>query len=840
MHNLWLNLLLLFTFVGAGGLVSCSEEEEQVTPIEKLVNQFSYNGQVTDIQSVVWNRDTNGLYTLYVSPKANVGSIEEVGSDCVKIEVQNITDFQIGSDAFRVQYGNLDITEASQGDASVCQLSLVLNPKEGTFKLQAKIQMKSGDVLNADYEGAARRLMPVVTKNEIDYNGDKTMLGASAWKRDAEGMYTFYIASQEITDTEAIEGNYLKLETKNPTNFDVQKDAFTLTYGDLVFTEKSAQSGYAKFELEVGFNPATAALALRAEIHSESGDVLMAAYAGDAKYLRPAPVQNQIVLNQNAVKIESVVWEVLKDGRYQLYLSPRKGLTTYEELMAENDFLLLETAQVNGAVENDYKVVYNQLSLTPETACIDRELQVTLQDDQLTLQLYALTQAQEEWNVGYQGAAAKIQPMTLSNQWQLNRETAQDIQSAVEWRSRDYTTFYLCHEASVTAPEQLEGTEFIQITVPNPVAEEIDLATAKDVQIVCGNLDSKQAASLTGSLRISKNEMHKSLIVRLDATMGDNRLRADWKGGYAVGYTSTNTLTFTTAEGETLSASLSKIFVNTTSATNSVAFGLKENPATVEELMDRYAVQFNVSDLNQDITLETSKEYSLKVFDYLTYQTFDSSKETMKGALKVWNDGSEKLYFFLDAALDNGIHVVAEWYGDPTAAEAFDLTPVKPFRPNFKITQENGDVTKDEDIIELQVRENPNFQSNVSGATFSAYEFYFVNKYTAGSGVNDASATPVLVVNKDYIGKENIDLTQKAAIFDFQYQAFNASGIASPTDYSGTTDKGSLTVKKEGDNWKITFSVLDFGNWWGWGDPSGTKATFTAEWDGPASAYTGN
>lgn len=691
------------------------------------------------------------------------------------------------------------------------------------------------------FMSCSKTVIPDYIENQISYNSEITDIHSVVWERSSQGVYSFYLSPvQNVVSADQLGSDYLKIETGNITGFNAQTDAFTLKYGGIELNEKSKDSGCSKFVLQIKFDFTTSAFDLKVELCTKSGDVLAASYSGQAGHLTPAFAQNQIIYKDNAIKIESVLWEAKEDGKYDLYLSPRKRLQTFEELIEKNDYLKLETMHIDGAVKENYKIVYSNLQLTPQTSYIDVNMSVNLENDKLVLKIYALTQDMEELNAGYEGAAMKIQPMQLNNQWQLNRETAKTIYSSIEWRNKEFTDFYLSDQTCIHSPEEAAGSEYIKITVSNPVAENIDLSKAEGIQIVYGSLDSKEADILSGSLRIYKNDKHNSLIVQMDAVIDGNRLRADWNGKYTVGYISADKFDFTTTEGELISTELNRIFVNSSPATNTFAFGLNPDAQSVEDLKDRYAVQFNVSNLNQEINLEQSQAYNLKIFDYINYVIYDSSKELVQGKLNIWNDGTSKVYFELDAILGNGIHVTAEWFGDITDVDEFDITPVKPFHPNFKITQENGDVTKDEDVIELQIRDNPNFQSNISGAAFDAFEFYFVNKYTEGAGVDDPSATPVLVVNKEYIGQENIDLTQKASIFDFQYLPFNNSGIASPSDWSGTTDNGTLTIIKDGDNWKISFSVLDFGKWWSWGEPNGTKATFTAEWEGRASEYRGN
>ncbi len=819
-----------------GGMTSCSDGDDGVRPedlLPELANQMRYNLDITDIKSVVWERNNEGAYVVYLSPKERVNSIAELGSDCMKVETKNIGSFDVKQDVFRLTYKTFDINEKTADAKTAVMLSLKLDPQAGTFNIDGDVRtIGVEESMAVKYDGAARRLMPAVAENEVNVNGEKFALNYSAWKRNAEGVYTFFVAPDE----QSADNRVISIEMKNPMNFDLSKDAFTLKYDNIELNEKSLKTGYSKLDVRFGFDPATAQFAMKVEALSEKGDAFTASYSGAARHMRPEAADNAIVLNNESTAINSVVWEMTEDGMYHICLSPRKGLVTYEELIKENDYMMITVAEANGALKGQFEISFKDMTLNAGSQYLDREINVLLQDGKLTMKIYALLQDGNEMNAAYEGTVEKIRPMELHNQWQIDRGTIETIASAVEWRSGNLVNFYLCNKSGVETPESIADAAYVRISVPKGYANNIDLAGNTEVKIVCGDLATESAKEIAGTLNISKNDLHKSVTIRMDATIDGRRLRADWTGVYAVGYDSANNLKIELPDKTVREVALSTVFINSTKITNAIAFGTKENPTDVNSLKEGFAIQVNVTSLENEIVLEESKDYRVQLFDYTNYVTCDSSKGGMTGTLNTWSDGKGMVYFLLRASIE-GFSINAEWYGKVTDAEAFDLTPVKPFRPNFKIIQENGDVAKDETVIELQVREDPNYQSNVSGARMDAYVFYFVNRYTAAGGIDDVSATPVLAINKSCVGQGEIDITKGEALFDFKYLAFNNMGIASPSNYTGTTDKGTLLVTKEGDDWTISFSVLDYGNWYGWGGSSGSKATFTAEWKGKGTPY---
>ena len=85
--NYWTNLAIISIIILAGSLSSCSDDDndDKKAPDnntdKELVNQIRYNTDVSDVRSVVWERNSSGVYSIYLSSKESVNSIEELGTD---------------------------------------------------------------------------------------------------------------------------------------------------------------------------------------------------------------------------------------------------------------------------------------------------------------------------------------------------------------------------------------------------------------------------------------------------------------------------------------------------------------------------------------------------------------------------------------------------------------------------------------------------------------------------------------------------------------------------------------------------------------------------------------
>ena len=572
----------------------------------------------------------------------------------------------------------------------------------------------------------------------------------------------------------------------------------------------------------------------------------------------PYQLRNEIMLGNQIASVKSVVWEKDQDtDLYTFYLTPRAGVQFVDEVLRVNDFAKVEVDAPKGKIDPKtarFSVNYESLSLsnaTPESDLVVFDMMAELNEESnvLNLKVLAATIEGQTLNITFNGneknGVRKATLPILSNQFQVKKSISK-IGSVVERRHFDHTVLYLYTEKDVTTtPEEGAPSDYMMISFNKTTKGTVDFGLApKDAyQIVYGDLDSNNAQTIEGSLKVSSNTLNQKIIT-LESKIDGVYVRASWKGAYFAAYESSNSISVTSVEGETATASLKKMFRANIDNTNLFYMGLNENATNLEELIEgQFALQFNVATIGKTIDLAKDNNYNLILHDYATYKSYNSRKEGIRGTLTTAYDpqGNKNLvYIRVDAEFVDGPKIACEWYGILTTVEQGDLTPVRP-EQTFKIYAKNGiDVEKEVVITEVQMRENNNFQSSMSGERFPAYEFYFVNEMTAiNGGVDYAEATPKIVINKEYVGKGVVDLTQKLPIFEFAYKPFNASGIASPSSWSGTTDRGTISVSQSGDNWKIEFEVLDYGDWYGWGGKSGSQKIFKVVYEGPVAAYTG-
>ena len=579
----------------------------------------------------------------------------------------------------------------------------------------------------------------------------------------------------------------------------------------------------------------------------------------------PYELKNEFMFNEEIIPIQSIVWE--KDQEtdlYTFYITPRKGLQYVDDVLKVDDYVKLEVENPSGVINPEtsvWAVNYKTIKASNKTRAVEqkplniRAFTVELNEAKGTLNMsviFGVNASQECINLNFHGnemnGLRKATLPTLLKQWQYKKDFT-TIQSVMEQRYVDHNELYLAAEANVTdRPAEDAAFEYIKLSVDNSVEEEvIDLATADlaKVEVSYGEVSNQTAKSIEGTLKIAKSGAH-NVNIELEALIDGKLLRAAWSGNYFANYEAANTLSLTpAADQEPINLNLTTVFRDTRVDTNMFYAGVNPDAKTLEELMDSYAFQFNIAELGGEVDLATASNYNLKVFDYKTYKTYDSAKMGLTGTLTTELDPqgeNEHLVLIrLNAEFVNGPKVVMDWYAPVTPVDGVDITPVDPFVPYIKITSKKGEVIADMEITQLQIQEVNDDYGHVGGTHMTkGKRFYFINEktYLPDLGSYDSAAsTPCLMFNDEYLNQENIDLTQKNPIFEFEYRPFNSSGFASPSDWMGTTQKGTATVKQDGKNWYIKVEILDWAEKWGM--MSGTENTITIEWKGPATAYQG-
>lgn len=599
----------------------------------------------------------------------------------------------------------------------------------------------------------------------------------------------------------------------------------------------------------------------------------------------PVTLNDQIEYNGgDLIDIKSVVYAVDEENvnLYTFYLSPTEGIKTVKEMEAAADYLKVSVEDPAGTVDTKnqlFSIDYEDISVSKTSmvgyANVNLSVNLLEQTSRLVLYVDVKTESGKTLLARYNNTCTRYELPTLNNQYGID-DQATKIGSVVEYVdfAAGTTTYYVYEQEGVTAPsEETPAGLTIQLDSdfdPKQIVNgrlvagsklEIDFST-DDMQKVSVQSGTFQSASgMAGTLTLQKDRTDISkLNVKLDIKGADQRLRANYTYGTVnPAYKSSDHLNVSVTDGVVMDGDLTELFNYFQTGAHQFAFGI---PATDPEepkegvaalTTGRYAVQINVAQANLGKTLDLSKsgEVGLFVYDYETYKTYDASKMGVTGTVRVIDAGSNNYYLSVDAAFQDGPTVKAEWFGSVTAENsAFSeiLTPVEPFRPKIQVCRPDGSTIIDWTIVNVQVRHDPNYSFGGGGVKTSAYIFYFVNEKS--SSVDTHMLIPFLAVNDDNLFCDIANMKDKADLewqFKFTYKPVGETLLykgdyGHPVLYNTerTPDESSLSIQKDGTQWKITFRMKDWGvlqN--GSPNPTGTNNTLVIQWEGPLTKYSG-
>ena len=599
----------------------------------------------------------------------------------------------------------------------------------------------------------------------------------------------------------------------------------------------------------------------------------------------PVTLNDQIEYNGgDLIDIKSAVYAVDEENTdlYTFYLSPTEGIETVKQMEEAADYLKVSVEDPAGTVDTKnqlFSIDYEDISVSKTSmvgyANVSLSVNLLEQTSRLVLYVDVKTESGETLLARYNNTCTLYKLPTLNNQYGID-DQATKIGSVVEYVdfAAGTTTYYVYEKEGVTAPsEETPAGLTIQLASdfdPKQIVNgrlvagsklEIDFSTA-DMQKVSVQSGTFQSASgMAGTLTLLKDPTDISkLTVKLDIKGADQRLRANYYGTVNPAYESSDHLNVSVTDDAVMDGDLTELFNYFQTGTHQFAFGI---PATDPEepkegvaalTTGRYAVHINVAQANLGKTfdLATNKELGLFVYDYETYKTYDASKMVVTGTVRVIDAGSNNYYLSVDAVFEEGPTVKAEWFGPVTtedSAFAEILTPVEPFRPKIQVCRPDGSTIIDWAIANVQVRHDPNYSFGGGGEKTSAYIFYFVKEDV--SYVDSPMNVPFLAVNDDNLSCNIANMKDEADLkwqFKFTYQSGEtllykgAGDYGHPVPYNTerTPDESSLSIQKDGTQWKITFQMKDWGvlqN--GSPNPTGTNNTLVIQWEGPLTKYSG-
>lgn len=582
-------------------------------------------------------------------------------------------------------------------------------------------------------------------------------------------------------------------------------------------------------------------------------------------------IKNQIEYNsESLVNIKSVIYEIDEHKDYSFYLSPSENIIDVDGMRKANDYAFVKVNSVKGKIDTKaeaFEVTYKDIAAKKEVMENFRKIDLyvnLLSKTSVEISADVITTERKPLFVRYNGGCAKALA-TLSNQIELNQETTTTVASSTAWRYNleGISEYSLYAQSNVSNPA--DATPVLTIKISDDAdfddLTNLDLSAVSADELAISYGDMVLGAGRKGTLTMSTDDNETELTILMDATIGENRIRATYTGVPAMGYYSSDKLTIKSAAG-TVENTLPVLFRQKDGENYVFAFGTNDKAAAAADLTaGDYAVKVTIPASAFDEDGEADADFTkvkAELYYYPAYATLTSEKAegevsiaTVPGA----TDG--KIYFYATAALASGETLTAEYYGVPVDGEIPDLTPVKPVEPKIVITDENGKELKKVELTAMEVCK-VNYLRDIAGTFIdgNSYIFYFRDANTAAQVDNDS--TPFFVLPEAQLGCEDLDIykatggdTGTGLLWTFKYNVSELSqsrlgyGYFLESYYAyRTPETASLTVKKDGKDWYFKFTMKDWGSFgmfaYG-GKPaaSGTKNTVTIEWSGKATKYSG-
>lgn len=382
--------------------------------------------------------------------------------------------------------------------------------------------------------------------------------------------------------------------------------------------------------------------------------------------------------------------------------------------------------------------------------------------------------------------------------------TIGSVAEVISLQTEDHSDFRIYQEAQ---PSDSQNGSAIGISISSSlIGQEVDLSTVTedDVLIKCPAIGDK-LGSLSGTLKVSKDRLGSTLTISLDAVADGKTLKAAYKGAYNKVYYSQNKYEFN-ANG-TEAGDITSVFrANNAAGTYSeFCFGSLD-AATPDGLTSgNYAVIFQLptSMVKNGGTIdlkESTDAYKLRFIDFKQKKSYTADEFT-QGRISFRTVG-DKVQFYIDATLINGVSIKGDYYGTTIDASSFEsIIPAASVENGVRIYDADGEtVTLDTKIVSLKVRDK------AIGGGQAGLWFYFMPDEE--SSTSDQLLVPLVKINKDLVNAGETDLTEaEAYTYAIKYKDFQ---LQSPdNEWVNVGQKGTIDVKQDGDNYTISIKVYN-------------------------------
>ncbi len=726
--------------------------------------------------------------------------------------------------------------------------------------------------------------------NQIWYEELTTDIKSAAYD-EHDGVYTFYLSPTAGLTT--IQGfteadDYVAIQTNNPNGVQTIEDNFAIDYKNVSIASIAMSKNVKEWKLDVSLN-SDGTLTLNAAGAMVTGDKVMAKYNGPCPEAVFDPgLNNEFFYRASKKAIKTVLYYEEPEGVFTYYLSPTEGLTTIQEMLADDQYFKIVTDANNSWTAMAYK----ETDIEKNSDAIKKaEFKLTNQDGNMNLDMSVRLKTGLRMLAKYTGPCAEaLYYPELENQCQNDRTIMTMGSVVVEHNFATMeTTYNVYEETGVTAVDETK-TLVVKVTAPlGTDITSVNLAEPENVTMTVGGATPVSGTLAWEVLTDRVSGVVEGISVSLDGRdANDNIIRVEYEGDFATTAKAEKENNFTTNHNEEVAAPLAKVFMEKGTGSIKLVFGTNSEANGPAQLMaeNHFAAELTISEtvLNKEaefITIDlTDKANSFKVYDYTKFSTWDNSRtyavsqsDVKSGTLKIakvgdvycWNLTAE---LGVNENTSYAMTMSSDWCGAVTKTTIPDMVPVAPTNNMFQILASDGVSIYNgyyRDITGVEVAKAKGKDTGSIPEASEFYVFFFKNQDTETNGITSRYGTPFLRIKADQIGKEiniadeytalealkaNTSATteEKMAVANsawrIEYNPFSSSKPGTPhmNGYAYGSLYNSGTIKVDFDDntkkAKITVKVQD--QYMSWGSAQGSKKWIEISFDGTCTVFSGS
>ncbi len=419
------------------------------------------------------------------------------------------------------------------------------------------------------------------------------------------------------------------------------------------------------------------------------------------------------------------------------------------------------------------------------------------------------------------------EPTTLNNQYQyLFDSNVHSIGSVVMLQEDGGYRFYIYNKAGIVDASDSDAafTLWLASSAMGQTLNIEEALTAGTLRITNNIIDA--GVQPTGTLTAKFGRIGTQVEISLESQYAGCDFRAAYNGAYTETYSASGLFSVTPAEGTATEESVGSVLriPGTAGASVNFALGSVEAATASDYLSDDYAVWFSVSAskaYNGDVDLATEKDsYTFRLFDYAT-GTYDEA--VASGTITTRQSTDGRVLIKLNATMESGVVVTAEYYGAVTDVESLDGMIPTPVAPNeFTYTNQGGTASSPVAITSVKAVVDGDYTT-----------FYFLSE--GNTDTSDQWTVPYFKVANSLIGKGVLsvaDLNDNYGSWELKYLSYNpkAPTSANAAPYSNQYNNGTFSVSV--DNGIYTIYVNITNSYTSMYSGSGDKTNLTINYKG--------